>query len=40
LKPIKLSGESSQGMLLAAEDGGKVSLLSLDREVPNGSMIR
>jgi methionyl-tRNA synthetase len=40
LKPIKLSGESSQGMLLAAEDGDKVSLLSLDREVPNGSMIR
>ena len=40
LKPIKLAGESSQGMLLAAEHDGKVSLLSLDREVSNGSTIR
>jgi len=40
LKPAKFSGESSQGMLLAAEDDGKVSLLSLDRDVANGSKIR
>jgi methionyl-tRNA synthetase len=40
LKPAKFSGQSSEGMLLAAEDDGKVSLLSLDRDVPNGSRIR
>ncbi len=40
LKPARFSGESSQGMLLAAEDDGKVSLLSLDRDVSNGSRIR
>jgi methionine--tRNA ligase beta chain len=40
LKPARFSGESSQGMLLAAEDAGKVSLLSLDRNVSNGSKIR
>jgi len=40
LKPAKFSGESSQGMLLAAEEGGKVSLLSLDRDMPNGARVR
>jgi methionyl-tRNA synthetase len=40
LKPAKFSGESSQGMLLAAEEDGKVSLLSLDRDVSNGAKIR
>ncbi len=40
LKPAKFSGESSQGMLLAAEEGNKVSLLSLDRELLNGAQIR
>lgn len=37
LKPSKFSGEVSQGMLLAAEEGDKLSLLTTDREVPNGS---
>jgi methionyl-tRNA synthetase len=39
LKPSKFSGEVSQGMLLAAEQGDKLALLTTDREIPNGSRI-
>ena len=39
LKPSKFSGEVSQGMLLAAEEGDKIALLTTDVEVPNGSRI-
>ena len=40
LKPAKLAGIESQGMLLCAEDPeGKLSLLTTDRDVPAGSMI-
>ena len=37
LKPTKFSGEVSQGMLLAAEQGEKLVLLTIDRDVPNGA---
>ena len=37
LKATKFSGEVSQGMLLAAEQGEKLALLTIDRDVPNGS---
>ena len=37
LKPTKFSGEVSQGMLLAAEQEEKLALLTIDRDVPNGS---
>jgi len=37
LKPSKFSGEVSQGMLLAAEQGNELALLTIDREVPNGA---
>ena len=37
LKPSKFSGEVSQGMLLAAEQEDKLALLTVDRDVPNGS---
>ncbi len=37
LKPSKFSGEVSQGMLLAAEEGNKLALLTTDHGVPNGS---
>jgi methionyl-tRNA synthetase len=37
LKPTKFSGEVSQGMLLAAELGEKLALLTIDRDVPNGA---
>ncbi len=39
LKPIKLAGEDSQGMLLAAQKGEKLALVTVDREVPNGATI-
>lgn len=37
LKPTKFSGEVSQGMLLAAEEGEKLALLTIDRDIPNGA---
>jgi methionyl-tRNA synthetase len=37
LKPTKFSGEVSQGMLLAAEDGEKIALLTIERDIPNGA---
>ena len=40
LKPVKLMGVESQGMILAAEDEGKVYLLVPDKESKPGSMIR
>ena len=41
LKPRKLRGIMSEGMILAADDGeGKVSVLTLDSVMPNGSQVR
>ena len=41
LKPRKLRGIMSEGMILAADDGeGNVSVLTLDSEMPNGSLVR
>ncbi len=40
LKPARIRGHESQGMLLAADDGENVSLLTVDRDVPPGSPIR
>jgi methionyl-tRNA synthetase len=39
LRPAKFAGEKSEGMLLAAAEGEKLSLLTLDREVPNGARV-
>ena len=39
LKPAKLMGEVSQGMLLAASDRGNLSLLTVDKDIPPGSVI-
>ena len=39
LKPSKFAGEVSQGMLLAAEQGDALALLTVDREIPNGSRV-
>lgn len=39
LKPTKFAGEVSQGMVLAAEQGDKLALLTTDREIPNGARI-
>ncbi|MBS7655925.1 methionine--tRNA ligase subunit beta [Candidatus Bathyarchaeota archaeon] len=39
LKPAKIAGIISEGMVLAAVAGNAVSLLSIDKDVPNGSKI-
>jgi len=40
LKPLKLKGVESQGMILAAEDEGGVYLLVPDKESKPGTIIR
>lgn len=40
LKPARLRGEESRGMLLAASSGEAVSLLMPDRELPPGARVR
>ncbi len=39
LKPAKIAGIISEGMLLAAVSENIVSLLSIDKDVPNGAKI-
>jgi methionine--tRNA ligase beta chain len=39
LKPTKFAGQASQGMLLAAEEGKSLALLTTDREIPNGARV-
>jgi len=40
LEPRKLRGIESQGMILAADVGGKPIMLIPEREVPPGSAVR
>ena len=40
LKPVKLRGEFSQGMILAGEENGVLSLASIDQNLPNGTKIK
>jgi len=41
LEPAVIRGVKSEGMLLAADDGqGKVSLLTVDRDIAPGSKVR
>ncbi|HET7558558.1 MAG TPA: methionine--tRNA ligase [Limnochordia bacterium] len=40
LKPATLRGEKSEGMLLAASSGEKLSLLSVEGDLPPGSEVR
>lgn len=39
LKPAKIFGQWSYGMLLAAEKDDKLALLTVDREIPNGAKV-
>ncbi|MCF7811213.1 methionine--tRNA ligase [bacterium] len=39
LKPVKLRGILSQGMLLAAGSGEEIGLLTLDKDIPSGAKI-
>jgi len=41
LQPAKLRGIESQGMILAAADeSGQLSLVTLDKDLPDGSEVR
>ena len=40
LKPVKLRGELSQGMILAGKSEGYLSLVSIDQNMPNGTQIK
>ncbi|NMD72178.1 methionine--tRNA ligase [Bacillus sp. DNRA2] len=40
LKPVKLRGELSQGMILAGSHDGQLSLATVDQTLPNGSKVK
>ncbi|MBD1383511.1 methionine--tRNA ligase [Metabacillus arenae] len=40
LKPVKLRGELSQGMILAGDENGILSLATVDQSLPNGTKIK
>jgi methionyl-tRNA synthetase len=40
LKPVKLRGELSQGMILAGSKDGKLSLATVDQTLPNGAKVK
>ncbi|MGM7684071.1 methionine--tRNA ligase [Cytobacillus sp. Hm23] len=40
LKPVKLRGELSQGMILAGKNEGMLSLASVNQNLPNGTKIK
>ena len=40
LKPVKLRGELSQGMILAASDKDKLTLATISGSLPNGSKVK
>ncbi len=39
LREAKFGGQVSQGMLLAASEGDKLCLLTIDREIENGARV-
>ncbi|PYZ95447.1 methionine--tRNA ligase [Alteribacter lacisalsi] len=40
LKPVKLRGELSQGMVLAGSQGKELKLATIDQSLPNGSQVK
>jgi len=40
LKPVKLRGEISNGMILAATEGDKLVLATVSADIPNGSTVK
>lgn len=40
LKPVKLRGELSQGMILAATAGDKLTLATIEGNIPNGAKVK
>ncbi|MFQ5975940.1 MAG: hypothetical protein ACE5J5_06480 [Candidatus Hydrothermarchaeales archaeon] len=39
LEPMNIMGVESQGMLMVAEDNSNISLLTVDRDIENGTKI-
>jgi methionyl-tRNA synthetase len=39
LKPTTFAGQKSEGMLLAASESGRLALLTIDRDIPNGARV-
>lgn len=40
LKPVRLKGEDSFGMILAAENGENLTLVTIEKDLPEGSVIK
>jgi methionyl-tRNA synthetase len=40
LKPVKLRGEQSQGMILAASEGDQLTLATVPDSMPNGAKVK
>ena len=40
LKPVKLRGELSQGMILTAEKDSRLTLVSVPNGIENGSIVK
>ena len=40
LKPVKLRGEWSQGMILAASHGDQLTLATVPDDMPNGAVVK
>ncbi|MCF6139577.1 methionine--tRNA ligase [Pseudalkalibacillus berkeleyi] len=40
LKPVKLRGERSEGMILAGSKDGELKLATIDQTLPNGSIVK
>ncbi|WP_349409053.1 methionine--tRNA ligase [Pseudalkalibacillus sp. SCS-8] len=40
LKPVKLRGERSEGMVLAGSKDGQLKLATIDQSLPNGSIVK
>ncbi|HEX7065173.1 MAG TPA: methionine--tRNA ligase [Bacillales bacterium] len=40
LKPVKLRGERSEGMILAGEEDGRLSIATVDDSLPNGAKVK
>ncbi len=40
LKPVKLRGELSEGMILAGDDGDKLDVVTVSKDLPNGTKVK
>lgn len=40
LEPARIMGEESQGMLLAANEGSRISILTVQHDVPSGTIVK